>query len=514
VRKAVEDRHPIDMPPKKKEAYTGPKRPRGRPRKVPKPEEVPKPPADEPPADEPPVEEKTQQGAVNVPNAAPEAVVPDDPRSIRLYALDLSKHASAPTPALTLTTEFAVNAGRKGASSSGTHDWIPHDNHLKGARWSPDGVCLLTCGAEDNTFRVYDIPNNIDDVPSSAGDPIGPTGLPADRLWPALRIKERESVYDYAWYPGMNANDPGACVFASTSRATPVHLWDAVTGSVRASYVAHDHLDEPTAALSVAFSSDGTKLLAGYKNCVRSWDLSRPGRTCDVYRTLEKKRGRGEYGVDGRSGQVGLVSCIATSPATGGLFACGSYGEPGVGVYHEATGEQALVLRGGHGRGGVTHLTWSPCGTYLYTGARRDGEILCWDVRNPDAGCLYRMRRASDKTNQRIGFDVEFSGRHLVTGGTDGCLRAYDLRDGEEVGAWRASGDTVSDWSFHPGSSFVSSGSALKHPRGASASGHRHFRSPADGNASDGAGDADTVEGPTNALQIWSFSVAEVSAGE
>jgi hypothetical protein len=37
-------------------------------------------------------------------------------------------------------------------------------------------------------------------------------------------------------------------------------------------------------------------------------------------------------------------------------------------------------------------------------------------------------------------------GRHLVSGGTDGCLRAYDLANGDEVGAWRASSDTVSDW--------------------------------------------------------------------
>ena len=51
-------------------------------------------------------------------------------------------------------------------------------------------------------------------------------------------------------------------------------------------------------------------------------------------------------------------------------------------------------------------------------------------------------------------------------------------------------------------------------PRGASASGHRHFRSPADGvdSSDDDGEDGDAkVESPTNALQIWSFSVAEVS---
>ena len=182
-----------------------------------------------------------------------------------------------------------------------------------------------------------------------------------------------------------------------------------------------------------------------------------------MYRTLEpKRRVRGDGGARGggeRVGQAGLVSCIHGAGENQRVVRGGSYGEPGVGVYHEPTGEQALVLSGGHSRGGVTHLAWSPCGNYLYTGARRDGEILCWDVRNPDVGCVYRMRRAAEGTNQRVGFDVECSGRHLVSGGTDGCLRAYDLRTGEEVGAWRASADTVSDSAFHPGSS-------LRPPRG------------------------------------------------
>ena len=39
-----------------------------------------------------------------------------------------------------------------------------------------------------------------------------------DSVAPALRVFEGETVYDYAWYPGMLASDPTSCVFASTSR--------------------------------------------------------------------------------------------------------------------------------------------------------------------------------------------------------------------------------------------------------------------------------------------------------
>jgi WD40 repeat protein len=88
----------------------------------------------------------------------------------------------------------------------------------------------------------------------------------------------------------MTATDQATCVFASTSRATPIHLWDAVTGSLRASYIAYDHLDEPVAACAVAFSGDGARIFAGYDKRVRVWDASRPGRDCDEWKTNDGRR--------------------------------------------------------------------------------------------------------------------------------------------------------------------------------------------------------------------------------
>jgi WD40 repeat protein len=177
------------------------------------------------------------------------------------HAMDLSASATIPpVAALTLVTEFAIGAGKAGAASAGADDDEPHDNFLKAVKWSPDGVCLLTCGAEDNTFRIYDVPADLGSVPPVQDDG---GGAGADALWPALRIKERESVYDYCWYPRMSASDPQSCVFATTCRGHPIHLWDAFTGTLRASYLGYDHLDEPTAAFSVCFSSDGARILAG-----------------------------------------------------------------------------------------------------------------------------------------------------------------------------------------------------------------------------------------------------------
>ena len=155
-------------------------------------------------------------------------------------------------------------------------------------------MCLLTCGAEDNTFRVYDIPADLSVVPIP--DPtdetarLGDARLLPDALWPALRVRAPESVYDYAWFPGMTATDPRTCVFASATRAQPAQCWDACDGSLRASYVAHDHFDEPTAPTCVAFSADGVLIFGGFDGCVRAWHVSRPGRDCDAW--VSARRGR------------------------------------------------------------------------------------------------------------------------------------------------------------------------------------------------------------------------------
>ena len=59
----------------------------------------------------------------------------------------------------------------------------------------------------------------------------------------------------------------------------------------------------------------------------------------------------------------------------------------------------------------------------MYSGGRKDDEILCWDLRNPGTR-LYTLKREVS-TNQRIGFDLTKSG-YIVSGGTDGAVRVWD----------------------------------------------------------------------------------------
>ena len=129
------------------------------------------------------------------------------------------------------------------------------------------------------------------------------------------------------------------------------------------------------------------------------------------------------------------------------------------GVYdaRDANGRVASWASGG---GGVTQTKWSACGNFVFVASRKSDFISCVDVRRTGAEVYTLERRAGD-TNQRIAFDIEPCGAHLVTGGVDGCLRAFDLREGVEImpvdantgDSYRvriADGACVNSFAFHP----------------------------------------------------------------
>ncbi|XP_010277943.1 PREDICTED: telomerase Cajal body protein 1 isoform X5 [Nelumbo nucifera] len=306
------------------------------------------------------------------------------------------------------------------------------NNFLKGVKWSPDGSCFLT-SSEDNTLRVFNLPDNVDgshvDACISKAD--------EDSYFANVVVGEGESVYDYCWYPYMSISDPTTCVFASSTRDHPIHLWDATSGQLRCTYRAYDAMDEITAALSIAFNPTGTKLFAGYDRSIRVFDIHRPGRDFEQYSTLKGNK----------DGQRGIISAIAFCPAHTGMFATGSYSQT-TAIYSEDNMELLYILHGQEG--GVTHVQFSKDGNYLYTGGRKDPYIYCWDIRNT-LDVVYKLYRSSEQTNQRILFDIEPCGHHLGTGGQDGQVHIYDLQTGQWVASFQAAyGDEncVSIWSF------------------------------------------------------------------
>ncbi|XP_012966858.1 telomerase Cajal body protein 1 isoform X1 [Mesocricetus auratus] len=274
------------------------------------------------------------------------------------------------------------------------------ENFLKGCKWAPDGSCILTNSA-DNTLRIYNLPPEL----YSATEQVDYA-----EMVPVLRMVEGDTIYDYCWYSLMSSSQPDTSYVASSSRENPIHIWDAFTGELRASFRAYNHLDELTAAHSLCFSPDGSQLFCGFNRTVRVFSTSRPGRDCEVRATFAKKQG-----------QSGIISCIAFSPSQP-LYACGSYGRT-LGLYAWDDGSP-LALLGGH-QGGITHLCFHPDGNLFFSGARKDAELLCWDLRQP--GHLLWSLSREVTTNQRIYFDLDPSGQFLVSGNTNGMVSVWDI---------------------------------------------------------------------------------------
>ncbi|CAI8618137.1 unnamed protein product [Vicia faba] len=343
------------------------------------------------------------------------------------------------------------------------------NNFLKAVKWSPDGSSFLTT-SDDNTLRLFTLPASDREIPIN-------TSEDEDSYAASLVMSEGESIHDFSWYPYMSGADPVTNVFATTTRDHPIHLWDASSGQLRCTYRAYDAMDEITAAYSVAFNPDGTKIFAGYNKCIRIFDLHRPGRDFSLHSTVKK---------DKKEGQTGIISALAFSPSHTGMLALGSYSQT-TAIYTEDNMELLYVLHGQEG--GITHVQFSKDGNYLYTGGRKDPYILCWDVRNT-VDCVYKLYRSAENTNQRILFDIDPSGQHLGTGGQDGLVHIYDLQTGQWVSSFEAALDTVNGFSFHP---FL--------PHAVSSSGHRRFVMPDD---DDGDGDL-CLSGRENCVSLWSF---------
>jgi len=309
------------------------------------------------------------------------------------------------------------------ASASSTFQ----NQFTKGCKWSCDGTKLLTA-SDDNIMRVFTSMDSLD-------------------CEPALKIKEGEAVYDFSWLPGKNK-------FVSTGRYQPVHLWSADSGDLLASYRVYDQYDEVTHSFSVALNNTGDKIYCGLKNQVCVFDTSIPGRDCDVHVTSSKKE---------PSGQRGILSSIAVNSELP-VYAVGSYNRS-VGLYSTSRGNLLCLLQGQ--TGGITQVSFSHDGSRLYSGGRKDSEIICWDLRQPGE-ILYTVNRQAN-TNQRIQFDLSRCGRYLVSGGSDGCVLVWDVSRGGVSGALRPMAgyllhpDCVNGVSLHPDLPLLATSAGQRH---------------------------------------------------
>lgn len=202
----------------------------------------------------------------------------------------------------------------------------------KGCQFSPDGTCLLTARA--NKLELYNTPFEKEEDDSESGNSRSGGG------WePALTCNSGESVRSYTWYPHMKSSDPASCCFLGVSRGSPVHLYDAYDGSIRASYRPYNALDEMESPTTLCFAENGQKLVTGglrSDRILHVFDVNRPGREhAPPLLKLGKTR-------RSKDGQKGLVSAMAYSERKG-VIAVGTYSPGSIYLYDLRTYARSAV---------------------------------------------------------------------------------------------------------------------------------------------------------------------------
>ncbi|CAG8537701.1 9328_t:CDS:10 [Ambispora leptoticha] len=297
------------------------------------------------------------------------------------------------------------------------------DNFFKMAKWSPDGTYTFRRLTEFALIRPLNVFETIEEI----------------ALNPVIQARTGETIYDCCWYPMMSSQEPETCCFLSSSRDHPIHLWDAFSGKIRASYTIIDHREQIIGPNSLAFNLDGSRIYCGYNNMIEIFDSSRPGRGGEKHPTTPTRKSK-----DGQK---------AFNPDYSGLYAAGSYSRT-VGLYDEKNNKLLYLLRDLYG--GVTQIKFSSDGYYLFSASRRDNFIHCWDIRNT-GDVLFKLNRIGD-TNQRLMFDIDASGRYLITGDQNGKILIYNISNPTEniedisrlIVEFSAHNDTTSAAAFHP----------------------------------------------------------------
>ncbi|KAJ2651636.1 Telomerase Cajal body protein 1 [Coemansia sp. RSA 1250] len=320
---------------------------------------------------------------------------------------------------------------------------------------------MIAASTDDNTLRLY---NAYDIVYQYS------TGSTINKgLQDSTEIPHGGTLLSYAWYPFMSQSDPASCCLIESVRDHPLHLRDISSGRLRASYTAYDAKDILLSASSTVFSQDGTSIYGGYLNHIARFDVQRPGLPVDLQLTTPSRRSR--------DGIKGIVSCMAAGSS--GL-ACGTFNGH-IGLFTDSSGMQSWRVPAEYCGSGLTSLVWAPNNVHLWAGSRQSQHLVAWDIR--DLRGPWAVVPRTCRTQQRMFFGFDATGRHLVAGEMDGTITFHDVGDIESQPVRvPAHGDLVAGISTHP-----------YYPLLATASGQRHDESQA-------------LLESDNSLRIWAVS--------
>jgi len=339
-------------------------------------------------------------------------------------------------------------------------------NFFREAHFSGDGTTIVTHN-EDHSLKTFVLPPNLLDE-SEHAHPLQPYSTYAS---PSV-------VRSYTIYPHYNLQDLSTTLILCASADVPISLRNALQfDTVHASYQSINASTEQYASTTaLTFTRDGRHFIAGSHNRLDVFDCSTDGSgPVLTHRTAAGKKASGLFNPLGAS-RKGLVSALSISGD--GVLASGTMLR-NVALYaNEGSGECLTTFslatspnRSDPANGsGITHLKWSPCGTYLLIAERQSEGVHVYDVRNMLRG-VSRLSGRKANTTQRLGIDVvpTAGGYEVWGGGTDGCVRMWS-NPGQKEGMHAPDAEAqmhrepVSSAVWHPGGAVLATCSGQRTP--------------------------------------------------
>ncbi len=326
-----------------------------------------------------------------------------------------------------------------------------HTKSLDYIAVSESGAIAVSASKDDGTMRVWDMANGSQLQMIALPKGFKPIILSPDgkkivlldgsffgdhktaRLYDTMRGRVIKS-FSKEECESMSFTPDGRLLLVKVGK---VAIWDAAAGRNVQSF---EGSGEPVMGMTFAAKQNVAAIIGG-KN-VSIWDVA-AGRRVTVLKGHEK-----------------VVSSAVFSPGTTTL-ATGSLDNT-VRIWDLKTGRQTSSLHG-HA-GGVVSVAYSPDGRYIAS-AGNDALVKLWDsttgvLLKSLTGHIQMKSRDINKSFTGI-YNVAFSsdGKRLVSCGTDGAIKLWDVIAGKEIRNLQGQKEDVTAVGFSPdGRSLVSGG--------------------------------------------------------